>query len=430
LTIVRGSQLLVLCVVLAGCSTGIANAPQVPQTPARAAASAARTATFQSLRSAGHKSSYQILYNFQGLGSTDGVSPMGRLIEANGNLYGTTEAGTTVQNPGCVGGCGIVYDVNIASGQETVLYNFLKGGGTNPQAGLTLVNGSWWGTTVYGGGSAAAGAVFNLNGSGGQGLEYNFAGMPDGSEPYAELLYDGNGTLYGTTTSGGTHNYGTVFKISTSGQETVLYSFGTNAQDAAFPYGGLVFDNKGDLYGTTIEGGAHSGGAIFKITPRGKESVIYSFACGTDACSPYDTLAYDGKSHFYGVSYSGGTNDYGTLFKVSRSGKESVIYRFQGGSDGANPYGSVAYDGHGHVYGTTRNGGGQGFQNNAGTIFEVTVGSGKETVLHYFTGDPQNQDYDGESPVGGMLYDGQGHIFGTTVAGGIAGNGTVFEVTL
>jgi uncharacterized repeat protein (TIGR03803 family) len=292
---------------------------------------------------------YSILYAFQGLGGIDGVNPQAGVTGANGLLYGTTFSGTTLKMPGCTEGCGTVYAVNPA-GQETFLYSFAgaPGDGAGPQASVINVNGTLWGTTVYGGSSGANGGasgdgtVFAINASGGEAIVHSFTGAPnDGAGPYAELVYDGKGNLYGTTSGGGAHNDGTVFVIDTAGNEKVLYSFGAVSGDGAFPYGGLVFDKKGNLYGTTAEGGAHYGGSVFTITPAGKEKVIYSFSCGSDGCNPRDHLTYDGKSHFYGVTYSGGRNNYGTVFEMSPAGKERVLYRFLGGSDGENPYGGL-----------------------------------------------------------------------------------------
>ncbi len=376
-----------------------------------------------------HKApSYEVLYSFQGLGSTDGVDPQSGVIEVNGVLYGTTQGGTTIQNPGCSGGCGTVYSLTTA-GEEAVIYNFTAPGGEYPEATLTAVNGALWGTASVGGTSAPHGAVFGLTASGS--VTYAFQGSPDGSDPQGAMVYDGKGNLYGTTVVGGKYNDGTVFRISTSGQETVLYSFGA-AGDGAHPYGDLYYDGSRYLYGTNAQGGAHSGGAVFRVSTAGREKVLYSFACGTDGCGPYSGLTPVGRGSFAGVTYSGGSgSNLGTVYEITKAGKEHVLYRFQGGTDGTNPFGAVAYDGKGHVYGTTRYGGGQGFQNNAGTIFEVAIKAKKETVVHTFTGNAQLGNYDGDNPVGDAMYDGQGHIFGTTVEGGSNNNdGSVFEVTL
>jgi uncharacterized repeat protein (TIGR03803 family) len=373
--------------------------------------------------------SYQVLYGFQGLGSSDGVNPQSGVIEVNGVLYGTTQNGTTIQNPGCTGGCGTVYSLT-TGGLEAVIYNFTSAGGANPVATLTAVNGALWGTTTTGGASAQNGTVFGLAASGP--VMYTFQGSPDGSNPQGAMVYDGKSNLYGTTVGGGTYHHGTVFRISTSGQETVLYSFGVKSGDGAYPYGDLYYDGKQYLYGTLAEGGAHSGGAVFRVSVTGKEKTLYSFACGTDGCNPYSGLTPNGHGSFFGVTYAGGSgSNLGTVYEISKAGKEHVLYRFQGGTDGANPYGGVAYDGKGHVYGTTRYGGGQGFQNNSGTIFEVTVAKKTETIVHAFTGDSQTGNDDGDNPVGDLMYDGQRHLFGTTVQGGSNNSdGSVFEVTL
>ena len=146
--------------------------------------------------------SYQVLYGFQGLGSSDGVNPQSGVIEVNGVLYGTTQNGTTIQNPGCTGGCGTVYSLT-TGGLEAVIYNFTSAGGANPVATLTAVNGALWGTTTTGGTSAQNGTVFGLAASGP--VMYTFQGSPDGSNPQGAMVYDGKSNLYGTTVGGGTH---------------------------------------------------------------------------------------------------------------------------------------------------------------------------------------------------------------------------------
>ncbi len=261
---------------------------------------------------------------------------------------------------------------------------------------------------------------------------YAFKRIPDGSWPEAALI-GVNGTIYGTTFAGGSHDKGTVFKISTSGAESVLYSFGARRSDGVFPWTSSVVDVKGVLYGTTESGGRGSGcpagsyggcGTVYKVTTSGTESVLHSFNGGTDGANPYATLiAVNGT--LYGTTNAGGSGcgsfGCGTVFKITPSGKETVLYRFMGGKDGAFPNGLLNVNG--TLYGTTYSGGGRGcaYHQGCGTIFAIGT-SGMETVLYGFKGGT-----DGASPLA-ALTDVSGTLYGTTLNGGASGVGTVFEI--
>jgi uncharacterized repeat protein (TIGR03803 family) len=249
---------------------------------------------------------------------------------------------------------------------------------------------------------------------------YSFgACCADGFLPSAGVIRDSGGNLYGTTADGGPSKWGTVFKISAHHEETILYSF-TGGVDGASPYGGLVRDAAGNLYGTTTLGGAHGYGTVFKVDATGKESVLYSFMGGTDGGGPYGSLAMDASGNFYGTTSGGGTSAAGTVFKLSRRGKENVLYTFTGGTggtDGASPLAGVTLDPAGNLYGTTSAGGGP---NNYGTVFKIDTG-GNETVLHAFAGGA-----DGQDPEGGLVRDFAGNLYGTTNVGG--GDGNVFKI--
>ena len=243
---------------------------------------------------------------------------------------------------------------------------------------------------------------------------YNFKGYPDGSVPEAPL-FNLNGTLYGTTTTGGSDSIGTVFKV-TGGSETIVHSF-TGSPDGSSPYAGLI-EVGGALYGTTVHGGAHGDGAIFKITKAGKLSIVYSFGGLPDGDEPADALINDGGT-LYGTTVGGGTSGNGTVFSLTTSGVEKVLYSFANGSDGATPQANVVRF-RGALWGTTQGGGADGY----GTIFKVTT-SGQESVVHSFVGS------DGAGPVAGLVVV-NGALYGTTPNGGtirMDAGGTAFKLT-
>jgi uncharacterized repeat protein (TIGR03803 family) len=243
---------------------------------------------------------------------------------------------------------------------------------------------------------------------------YSFKGLPDASNPFAGLILDASGNLYGTTYFGGASYYGTAFKLGTSGKETVLYSF--LAGYGAFPAAGLVEDAKGSLYGTTTVGGTYNLGTVFKLGKKGNETVLHSFRGGGDGEGPHDGLVQDAKGNFYGTTST-------TVFKLNKSGKIKTLYAFTGPPDGANPIGNLVRDAAGNLYGTTQYGGAFKYY---GTVFKVDK-TGKETVLHSFNG------RDGNWPQAGLVRDAEGNLYGTTFWGdgtgcGGAGCGTVFKL--
>jgi uncharacterized repeat protein (TIGR03803 family) len=302
------------------------------------------------------------LYDFVG-GQTDGEYPYGGVIrDAAGNLYGTTSGGGP-------GGAGTVFKID-ASGAETILHFFTTADGWLPEAGLIHDGaGNLYGTTIEGG-TYGEGTVFRLSGTGSMTSLYSFlVGTADGSLPSSTLVEDAEGNLYGTTQAGGTYSLGTVFKLRPDGIETVLHNFGA-PNDGATPYAGLVLDGAGNLYGTTFGGGSYSCGAVCKMSTAGKEKVLYSFGGSvTDGQSPYAGLVRDASGNLYGTTYNGGTFGVGTVFKVSETGKETVLHSFAGGPhDGKNPYGGLLRDAAGNLYGTTWAGG----PGQYGIVFELT----------------------------------------------------------
>ena len=356
-------------------------------------------------------SGYESLYSFKS--GDDAGYPYAGLTAMNGTLYGTTYGGG--------GGLewGTVFKIS-TSGEEHVLYRFKAGDdGAHPYAALTPLNGALYGTTSQGG-APGAGTVFKISSTGDEHVIYSFKGGTDGQYPYSRLVAV-NGELYGTTYQGGVSTgWGTVFKVSPSGEEHVLYRFQANdkgTHDGAHPYAGLT-NVKGTLYGTTYQGGTDGSGTVFKVNTSGEEHVVYSFKGGDDGQFPYaHLLAYKGA--LYGTTYQGGGPSYGwgTVFKVSLAGDEHVLYGFKAGNDGAHPYyaGLVAVSG--SLYGTTYQGGTSG----AGTVFKVST-SGEEHVVYSFKGGS-----DGQYPYDGLT-DLSGTLFGTTNVGGAENAGTVFKI--
>ncbi len=357
-----------------------------------------------------HATGYALLYSFKS--GEDAGYPYASLTPLNGTLYGTTYGGG--------GGYewGTVFKIS-TTGEEHVLYRFKAGtkDGAHPFAGLVAVNGTLYGTT-YQGGANGAGTVFSVNASGVEHLLYSFKGGKDGQYPYSRLL-DVNGTLYGTAYQGGVSpGWGVVFKVSTAGDEHVIYSFKAG-NDGAHPYAGLIAV-KGMLYGTTYQGGASGAGTVFRVSPSGDERVIYSFKGASDGQYPYARLL-DVKGTLYGTTYSGGAAlGWGVIFKVSTSGKEDVLYRFKANADGAHPYYAGLIEQNGTLYGTTYQGGAKG----AGTLFSEKPSGGNDHVIYSF-----KAGTDGQYPYAGLIAL-DGAVYGTTYQGGASNAGTVFKLSL
>jgi uncharacterized repeat protein (TIGR03803 family) len=352
-------------------------------------------------------SNFSLLYSFAGAG--DGADPYHTLIQgSDGDFYGTTLAGGASNS-------GAIFKVT-PSGTESIFYSFAA----IPYSGLLQSSdGNIYGTTASGG-SSGRGTVFKITPSGTETVLYSF---PAGSsEPYTGLVQGTDGNFYGTTGANGTSDDGTVFKITPSGTETVLHAFAKSGTDGQIPYAGLIQGSDGNFYGTTYFGGANGFGTVFKVTPSGTETVLYSFAGGSDGEHPYGGVIQGGDGNFYGTTYQGGTSGYGTVFKVTPSGIETVLYTFAGGSgDGATPEAGVIQGRDGNFYGSTLQGGASGL----GTVFELTP-SGTETILHAFAGGSG----DGANPGANLVQASDGNLYGTTAAGGPGGHGTFFKVTL
>ena len=277
-------------------------------------------------------------------------------------------------------------------------------------------NGNFYGTTNSGG-AHYAGTVFEITAGGNLTTLYAFCSQlscADGFDPAAGLIQAADGNLYGTTTYGGTNDYGTVFEITASGKLTTLYSF--NGTDGVFPQGSLVQASNGTFYGTTEQGGIYNDGTIFEITAGGNLTTLYSFE-GTDGEFPYSTLIQATNGDFYGTTEEGGSDNVGTVFEITADGQLTSLHSFNG-SDGEYPYGALVQAINGNLYGTTEEGG----AHSVGTVFEITVG-GQLTTIHNFA-----EINDGGFPYGGLIPATNGALYGTTLAGGAFNAGTIFEI--
>jgi uncharacterized repeat protein (TIGR03803 family) len=357
---------------------------------------------------------FTVLYNFKG--SLDGSRPFAGLVQDGaGNLYGTTEFGGTSND-------GVVFKVD-PSGNETVLYSFIGGtDGAYPFAPLVRdAAGDLYGTTCCGG-TSGDGVVFKVSKTGKETILHSFTGgTTDGCNPYGGLLRDKTGTLYGTTDGCGAFGFGTVFKVSKARKENILHSFSGQLSDGAYPlYTSLLMDKDGDLYGVTEEGGtgceSHGCGVVYKLRKSGTETVLYSFTYRNgDGTYPIGSLSQDAKGDPYGTANGGGASGYGTVYKLSKSGAPTLLYSFTGGeSDGGYPPAGVITDANGNLYGDTYTGGAF----NSGTVYELSKG-GTLTLLHSFN--------DGDYTYGGLIRDAKGNLYGTTNEGG--GYGTVWKLT-
>jgi uncharacterized repeat protein (TIGR03803 family) len=358
------------------------------------------------LDTTGHET---VLYSFTN--GTDGGCPYGGVIrDSTGDLYGTTARGPF--------NAGAVFKLD-TTGRETVLYTFPSGSdGDNPLAGVVRDSaGNLYGTTLYGGPSAR-GVVVKVDATGHETVLYSFTGGADGGYPDGGVILDSTGNLYGTSSSGGI-GAGVVFKLDTTGNETVLYSF-TGGADGGNPQAGLIFDSAGNLYGTTYSGGTSGQGVVFKLDTTGHETVLYSFMGGADGGSPAAGVIRDSAGNLYGTTVYGGASNCGVVFKVDTTRHEIVLHRFTGGADGCNPYAGVIRDSAGNLVGTTR-GGGPGLFG-PGVVYLVDT-TGDETVLYSFTGGD-----DGGDPYGGVIRDSAGNLYGTTFSGGPSGQGAVFKL--
>jgi uncharacterized repeat protein (TIGR03803 family) len=365
------------------------------------------------------------LYSFDGI---DGLSLNAGLLQGtSGNLYGTTAGG------GANGG-GTVYSIT-PSGTLTTLLSFDDTDGATPYAApVQAINGNYYGTANRGGANGE-GTIFKMTPSGILTTLYSFCSQggsacTDGAFPYAGVVNGTDGNFYGTTHNGGASSYGTVFKITPNGTLTTLHSFGDTGTDGAYPYAGLAQAANGDFYGTTWAGGTQDDGTVFKITSSGTLTVLYTFCSQVrciDGTDPYGGLVEGTDGNFYGTTYNGGANGEGTVFKMTPTGTLTTLHSFDD-SDGANPYAGLVQATDGDLYGTTYYGGANG----DGTVFKMTP-SGSLTTLYDFCS--LSGCTDGSRPSAPLVQATNGEFYGTTIAGGsnindycASGCGTVFSL--
>jgi uncharacterized repeat protein (TIGR03803 family) len=406
----------------------------------------------------------KVLHSFKG--GKDGFQPLSALVaDAAGNLYGATLQGG---GPGCFHGCGTVFELTpSAKGgwTEKILYSF-KGGddGRAPESNLIFdAAGNLYGATVDGGKGrncsvrqAGCGTIFKLSPKGDGtwtgSVLYSFQGSPDGAYPSGNLVFDTAGTLYGTTQGSGTgtgncgiSGCGTVFELTPKSgggwTESVLYSF-QGGNDGGVPWGGVIFDPAGSLYGTTFYGGGSpyctlSCGTVFQLKRVGghwKETVLYAFQGGGNGDIPLGGVVIDPAGNLYGT-LAGGGNDGGAVFELRHKGgrwKEHMLYNFcslDNCADGFGPEAGLSVDQTGNLYGTTLTGGTgkcPASGTSCGTLFKLvpTKSGWQETVLHNF-----GNGVDGFWPDSVVIFDAKGNIYGTTEGGGTAIDGTVYQVT-
>ncbi len=352
-----------------------------------------------------------IVYSFTG--GMDGRSPgSGVIRDSAGNLYGTAVGG------GASNG-GVIFKITPA-GTESVLFNFTESQGASPQALIRDSDGNFFGTTAYGG-SEFDGVIFKYSAIGQFSVLYNFTGGYDGWSPNTGIVEDAAGNLYGTTNSGGSSYSGTLWEYSASGL-SVLHAFSGGA-DGGYPNSGVVMDSSGVLYGATQFGGLKTGyagsGVVYRFAPGGPETVLFTFPGGGSGAQPAGVVALDSSGNLYGAATSGGPALLGLVYEVSSSGTETTLYSFAGPVDGSTPQTGVIRDSSGNFYGVTYTGG----ADNRGVVYKIGA-SGTEKILHTFTGGA-----DGGTPYGQLLRDSSGNLYGTTEAGGNYGAGTVFEIT-
>jgi len=381
---------------------------------------------------------FTVLHTFSIYGS-DGSGPDGSLVQdADGNLHGTTYYGGTYDG-------GVAFKLD-KSGNETVLFTFNpnNSNGAFPGYGLIMDKEGNLYSPADGGSANGGGVLWEISPKGKEKVLWDFGGHLKPSGAQGRLLRDASGNLYGVTVMGGVKGKGTqceyygcgvVYKLDTAGNLHVLHAV-TGGADGGTTYGALLQDAAGNLYGAAITGGDLSCpqfptlgcGTVFKLAPDNKFTVLHTFTGGKDGANSYGGLVMDGAGNLYGSAIHGGSSNCddgcGTLFKIGANGKFAVLYSFLDGEDGGGPIGNLVMDYKGNLYGET-----QGLTTNSyyGTVFELNA-AGKMKVLHVFNDHP-----DGADPVGGLIRDSAGNLYGVAYQGGTGcldiGCGTVFEVT-
>jgi len=416
-----------------------------------------------------------VLYSFcSQQDCSDGEGPgTGLVFDQQGNLYGVTGAGGNGAYGVCNyygynATCGTIYKI-APNGEETVLYNFCAKenctDGALPDGGLVFdKQGNLYGTAHSGGkygqslcsyaNVPGCGVVFKLTPAGEYTVLYNFckqSGCRDGTYPSRRLAFDERGNLYGTTVNGGAHSgcgilgnqgCGTVYRLNPEGKLTVLYNFcsRSNCADGDIPLAGVILDKQGNMYGATHWGGAncvwgYGCGVVYKLTPKGKYTVLHTFCAANDECPdgalPDDGVILDHNGTLYGTTSEGGSHQWGqdhqwgVVYNLSPEGKETVLHNFctqTNCTDGLGPN-RITFGPGGNLYGTTWGGGANGW----GEVYELTT-DGTETILYSFCS--QTNCPDGRYPGTGLIFDKQGNMYGTASQGGLYDlAGVLYKIT-
>jgi uncharacterized repeat protein (TIGR03803 family) len=360
--------------------------------------------------------SAQTLTTLHSFNGGDGRSPEAALVQgSDGNFYGTTVLGGAHFK-------GTVFKID-ATGNLTTLHSFSgsPGDGAVPFAGLVQgSDGNFYGTTASGG-AFFQGTVFRMTPSGAITVLHSFNSFfSEGAVSFAGLVQGSDGNFYGTTTFGGAHFKGTIFKIDATGNLTTLHSFSGSPSEGANPSAALVQGGDGNFYGTTASGGEHFQGTAFRITPAGGITVLHSFSGNpSEGSVPFAGLVQGSDGNFYGTTVLGGAHFKGTVFKIDATGSLTTLHSFSGSpNDGANAVAGLVQGSDGNFYGTTALGGAH-FK---GTLFNIDA-TGSLTTLHSFSSSPG----EGAVPFAGMVQGSDGNFYGTTALGGEHGEGTVFK---
>lgn len=370
---------------------------------------------------------FNTLASFNGDNGND-PDRMSLVQGTNGNFYGTTFLGGVWEG-------GNIFQITPAD-KLTSLYNFCiqescSSGFGGPEAGLVLgTDGEFYGTTY--GGNDSGGTVFKMNSRGDLTTLHNFCqtNCADGLFPYAPLIQASNGNFYGTTSTGGSSFGGVVFEITSTGEFTRLYSFCamTYCVDGQSPVSGLTEASDGNLYGTTSDGGTYGKGVVYEITPAGAFTTLYSFCAQlncADGSYPYAGLIQASDGGFYGTTGSGGSFNYGTVFRITPTGELAILHSFKG-TDGANPFSGPIQASDGNFYGLTSDYDYSGYPLYGGTIYEISA-AGEFTSLYTFC---DAGVCTGNAPHGGLVQGTDGSLYATTDGGGDFIDGTVFSYSL
>ncbi len=375
----------------------------------------------------------KLIYSFGG--ASDGEYTDTELVmDSAGNLYGTSVQGGTF-------GGGTVFQITPAGVHTVLYNFTGGADGGEPYKGVTLDSqGNLYGTAVTGGGGGCeggCGVVFKLAKTGStwtQSVIHTFTGATDGSGPGSPVAFDKQGNMYGTTPTGGANGVGVVYQLKPSGASwtfKVIHAFTGGTDGSGGSAGRFFIDTAGNLFNVCTTGGAHGFGAVYEISPsqgKWKFTALYAFKDSPDGASPYGGVVFDKAGNIYGTTYYAGAHDLGTIYKLTHSGAawtESVLYSFKGGMDGASPISSLVADSAGNFYGTTSEGGATTC--GCGVIYKVAKNaSGKwtESVVYRFPGEP--------SPgfaYNGMINGTAGSFYGATVHGGNGNDGAVYQFT-